>query len=35
MVANKEEKTIKTACSICYCACGVLASVKDGKVVGI
>ena len=29
------EKILKTVCSICYCSCGVLARVKDGKVVEI
>lgn len=26
------ERIVKTACGICYCACGVLAHVKDGEV---
>jgi len=33
MAVNPEERTVKTVCSLCYCACGVLARVKDGKVV--
>ena len=34
-MTNSGEKIIKTVCSICYCGCGVLAHVKDGKVVKI
>lgn len=30
-----EEKVVKTVCSTCYCGCGVLAHVKQGKVVKI
>jgi len=33
MAVNSEEKVIKTVCSLCYCACGVLATVRDGRVV--
>jgi len=33
MAAKSQEKVIKTVCSLCYCACGVLVRVKDGKVV--
>ena len=35
MVVKPEERTVKTVCSICYSTCGVLARVKDGKVVEI
>jgi anaerobic selenocysteine-containing dehydrogenase len=33
MAADSEERIVKTVCSTCYCGCGVLAYVKDGKVV--
>ena len=33
MATDAEERTVKTVCSICYPTCGVLAHVKDGKVV--
>jgi anaerobic selenocysteine-containing dehydrogenase len=32
---NSGERVVKTVCSTCYCGCGVLAYVKDGKVVKI
>jgi anaerobic selenocysteine-containing dehydrogenase len=35
MAAKSQEKVIKTVCSLCYSTCGVLARVKDGKVVDI
>ena len=35
MVDNSEERIVKTVCSLCYCTCGALAHVKDGKVVEI
>lgn len=31
--SNKKPQIIKTVCSSCYCGCGVLAHVKDGRVV--
>lgn len=27
------ERVVRTVCSICYCSCGVLAHVKDGRAV--
>jgi len=33
--ANSGEGIVKTVCSVCMCSCGVLAHVKDGKVVEI
>jgi anaerobic selenocysteine-containing dehydrogenase len=35
MNIGSTEKIVKTVCSICYGGCGVLAHVKDGKVVRI
>ena len=35
MTDKHGERIVKTACTICYCGCGVLAHVKDGKVVKI
>jgi len=32
MGIDSGEKIVKTVCGTCYCACGVLAHVKDGKV---
>lgn len=32
---NSGERIVKTVCSTCYCGCGVLAHVKEGKVVKI
>ena len=35
LVAGSMERIVKTVCSMCYCCCGVLAHVKDGRVVKI
>lgn len=32
---SKDARIVKTVCSMCYCGCGVLAHVKDGKLVRI
>ncbi|GAJ08322.1 unnamed protein product, partial [marine sediment metagenome] len=32
---NSNKQIVKTVCSMCYCGCGVLAHVKDGKVIKI
>ena len=33
--AHSKEEVVKTVCSICYSSCGVLAHVKDGRVVKV
>ncbi len=35
MTSRSRSYVVKTVCSSCYCACGVLAHVEDGKVVRI
>jgi thiosulfate reductase/polysulfide reductase chain A len=34
-LSNSKDKIVKTVCSTCYCSCGVLAQVKNGRVVEI
>ncbi len=33
LMTGSTERVVKTVCSMCYCSCGVLARVKDGRVV--
>ena len=33
IMTGSAERVVKTVCSMCYCSCGVLARVKDGRVV--